>query len=124
AVLAIGVVCLILADLALALMPGLSGLALGVVLWGIHMGFTQGVLAALIADSAPAELRGTAFGMFHLFTGLALLLASVIAGVLWDAWGYQVTFLSGAAFAALTLIGLIALRWQRLSCSSNHPKSH
>ncbi len=75
---------MIVADLALALMPGLSGLALGVVLWGIHMEFTQGVLAAL-------------------------LLASVIAGVLWDTWGYQATFLTRAAFAALTLIGLIAL---------------
>lgn len=113
-VLAVGMACLIAADLALAFMPGLSGLALGVVLWGIHMGFTQGVLGALIADSAPAELRGTAFGVFHLLTGLALLLASVIAGALWDAWGHQATFLSGAVFAALTLLGLAVLQRQRI----------
>ena len=110
AVLAIGMGCLIAADLALAFVPGLGGLVPGVVLWGFHMGFTQGVFGALIADSAPAELRGTAFGVFHLLTGLALLLASVIAGALWDAWGHQGTFLCGAAFAALTLLGLTALR--------------
>ncbi|ENO83887.1 MFS transporter [Thauera linaloolentis] len=113
AVLAIGMVCLIAADLTLAFVPGLAGLALGVVLWGIHMGFTQGVFGALIADSAPAELRGTAFGMFHLLTGVALLLASVIAGALWDAWGHRGTFLCGAAFATLTLLGLSVLRRRR-----------
>ncbi|MFA5489785.1 MAG: MFS transporter [Candidimonas sp.] len=110
AVLAIGMGGLIAADLALAFIPGLGGLALGVVLWGLHMGFTQGVFGALVADNAPAELRGTAFGVFHLLTGLALLMASVIAGALWDAWGYRATFLCGAAFAALTLLGLILLR--------------
>jgi len=113
-VLTVGLVCLIAADLALALMPGLWGLAAGVVLWGVHMGFTQGVLGALIADQAPADLRGTAFGVFHLLTGLALLLASVMAGALWDVWGYQGTFLCGAAFAVLTLIGLALLRRRRV----------
>ena len=109
-VLALGMGALIAADLVLAFVPGLAGLAIGVVLWGLHMGFTQGVFSALIADSAPAELRGTAFGVFHLLTGLALLLASVTAGTLWDAWGYRGTFLCGALFAVLTLLGLATLR--------------
>ncbi len=73
------------------------------------MGFTQGILATLVADSAPPELRGTAFGMFNLITGGALMAASVIAGVLWDAFGAQWTFLAGAAFAVLTIGGLIPL---------------
>jgi MFS family permease len=74
------------------------------------MGFTQGIFAALIADCAPAELRGTAFGMFNLLTGLALLLASVIAGAMWDAVGYQATFLVGGSFAVLTLLGLWVIK--------------
>ncbi|MCP6135414.1 MFS transporter, partial [Klebsiella pneumoniae] len=77
------------ADLLLALLPGWAGLALGVVAWGLHLGFTQGIFAALIADSAPARLRGTAFGVFHLLTGAALLVASVVAGLLWDGVGFQ-----------------------------------
>ena len=110
AMLAAGLLLLIAADLVLALVPGIAGLIIGVVLWGLHMGYTQGLLAALIADVAPAELRGTAFGMFNLVTGLALLIASVIAGLLWDLTGPQGTFLAGAAFALLTLIGLIPVR--------------
>jgi MFS family permease len=110
AVLCVGLALLVVADLILAFSSGLGGLAAGVVLWGLHMGFTQGLFAALIADSAPVELRGTAFGMFHLLTGVALLLASVIAGLLWDVVGPQGTFLVGAGFAALTLLGLLGLR--------------
>ena len=109
-VLVVGIGVLIAADLVLAFVPGLAGLAVGVVLWGLHMGCTQGVFAALVAERAPAELRGTAFGVFHLLTGLALLLASVIAGALWDAWGYRGTFLCGAVFASLTLLGMTTLR--------------
>jgi predicted MFS family arabinose efflux permease len=106
----IGVALLIAADLVLAFVPGLLGLGLGVALWGLHMGFTQGLFNVLIADNAPAELRGTAFGMFHLLTGIALLLASVIAGVLWDTIGFQGTFAAGAIFAVLTGAGLITLQ--------------
>lgn len=109
AILIIGLVLLIAADLVLAFAPGLWGIMAGVVLWGLHMGFTQGILAALVADSAPPELRGTAFGMFNLMTGAALLAASVIAGVLWDAFGAQWTFLAGAVFALLTIVALIPL---------------
>ncbi|MFN3312557.1 MAG: MFS transporter [Hyphomonas sp.] len=109
ALLIIGLVLLIAADLTLAFAPGLWGILTGVVLWGLHMGFTQGILATLVADSAPPELRGTAFGIFNLVTGGALLAASVIAGVLWDAFGAQWTFLAGAAFALLAVAGLIPL---------------
>jgi MFS family permease len=106
----LGLLLLLGADLVLAFTAGIVGLACGVVLWGLHMGFTQGILAALVADTAPAELRGTAFGMFNLVTGLALLAASVIAGALWDQVGPQGTFLAGAALTLLTLAGLIVSR--------------
>ncbi|WP_439958777.1 MFS transporter [Pseudomonas silesiensis] len=106
AVLGAGLLLLVAADLTLAFAPGIGGLVVGVVLWGLHMGFTQGIFAALVADRAPAELRGTAFGMFNLLTGLTLLLASVIAGALWDTVGFQGTFLMGAGFAVLALLGL------------------
>ncbi|QHO76638.1 MFS transporter [Bradyrhizobium sp. CCBAU 051011] len=110
AVLAGGIVLLIAADVVLALMPSVGGVALGVVLWGLHMGLTQGLLAALVADTAPAELRGTAFGFFNLLGGVAMLAASVIAGALWDIAGPQGTFLAGAAFALAALAGLLMVR--------------
>jgi len=109
ALLALGLVVLACADLVLALLPDLSGLALGVVLWGLHMGLTQGLLSALVADTAPSALRGTAFGYFNLFTGLAMLAASVIAGALWDAYGPVGTFLAGLGFALAALVGLLAV---------------
>jgi MFS family permease len=82
---------------------------IGVALWGLHMGFTQGLLAALIADTAAAEQRGTAFGVFNLVTGLALLVASVLAGVLWDLGGPTLTFLAGAALTAAAGVVAFAL---------------
>lgn len=106
----VSLLMLIAADLVLAFSPGLLGVGIGVVLWGLHMGFSQGLLSALVADAAPAELRGTAFGMFNLVTGVTLLAASVIAGGLWDVIGPRGTFLAGATFATLTLIGLLGLR--------------
>jgi len=90
--------------------PNLGGVALGVILWGFHMGFTQGLFATLVADASPAALRGTAYGYFNLLTGFAMLAASIIAGVLWDAYGPAGTFLAGLAFALVTLIGLLAIR--------------
>lgn len=108
--LALGLGVLIVADLILAAAGGLAGIALGVALWGLHMGLTQGLLATLVADAAPAELRGTAFGVFNLVGGAALLVASVLAGALWDAAGPRATFLAGAAFAAVALLGLSRLR--------------
>ena len=104
-VLAAGMVLLVLADLALAFLPGLWGLALGAGLWGLHMGCTQGLLNAMVADTVPADLRGTAFGVFHLVSGIALLLASLIAGALWDSLGHQGTFMAGAVFAGLATLG-------------------
>jgi len=102
-VLATGFALLIAADLVLAFAGSAAAVALGTALWGLHMGLTQGILASLVADTAPADLRGTAFGMFNLVTGLATLAASVVAGALWDAAGPQTTFLAGAIFTALAL---------------------
>jgi len=84
----------------------------GAALWGLHMGLTQGLLAALVARHAPEDLRGSAFGLFNLASGVALLVASVLAGLLWDAWGPRSTFLAGAAFTAVAWVGL-ALRQRR-----------
>ena len=109
AVLAGGMLLLVAADIALALLPSVGGVALGVVLWGLHMGLTQGLLAALVADTAPAELRGTAFGFFNLLGGLAMLAACVIAGSLWDIAGPQGTFLASAGFALVALAGLLVV---------------
>ncbi len=88
-----GLLVLILADIVLALSGHWSTLLIGVALWGIHMGMTQGLLAAMVAHTAPPELRGTAFGMFNLMSGLALLLASTGAGILWESFGAASTFL-------------------------------
>ncbi|MFC5437806.1 MFS transporter [Rhodanobacter umsongensis] len=105
--LALGVAVLAVSDMVLALVGGLGGLALGVVLWGLHMGMTQGLLATLVADAAPANLRGTAFGVFNLVSGLALLAASAVAGTLWDAFGSRATFLAGAGIATITVLALM-----------------
>ena len=106
--LALGVVVLIAADAVLAFAAGLGALAVGVLLWGLHMGLTQGLLAAMVAHTAPAHLRGTAFGFFNLASGVAMLLASVIAGALWQYVGPAATFFAGAAFAAFS--GLVVLQ--------------
>ena len=108
--LAWGLLVLIGADLVLARAAGPVGVLLGVALWGIHMGMTQGLLATMVADTAPADLRGTAFGLFNLVSGVAMLVASVVAGGLWDAWGPAATFLAGAGFCVVTLLGLL---WHR-----------
>lgn len=116
--LAAGLVALIAADLALAFLPGIPGAFIGIALWGLHMASTQGLLAKLVADQAPAELRGSAFGIFNLATGVALLLASVIAGVLWDRYGAAATFSVGAAFAAVALMSLVVFFSPRSSGQS------
>lgn len=102
-----GLVLLVVADLALAFATSPSAVLAGAALWGLHMAFTQGLLAKLVADTAPSELLGTAFGIFNLASGIALLLASVIAGSLWSAFGAAATFLAGAAFAAVAAAGLL-----------------
>ena len=83
---------------------------LGIGLWGLHMGLTQGVLAALIAATAPERLRGTAFGLFGLITGGAALVASVLAGLLWDRIGADATFSAGAAFAAIAFVAFLVAK--------------
>lgn len=105
--LAMGLAVLILADLVLASGTHWSTVLAGVALWGVHMGMTQGLLATMVADTAPADLRGTAFGFFNLVSGVALLLASLLAGLLWDRLGAAFTFFAGAAFSALALAGLL-----------------
>jgi MFS family permease len=105
--LSLGLLVLIAADLVLALNTYWLTIAAGVSLWGIHMGFTQGLLAAMVADTAPVDLRGTAYGVFNLVSGIALLSASAAAGLLWESLGAPFTFYAGAAFAALALAGLI-----------------
>lgn len=112
ALLIAGLAALILADVVLAFVPGLPGAFMGIALWGGHMALTQGLLAKLVAEHAPEHLRGTAFGLFNLATGVALLLASVLAGILWDQIGTQATFLAGAAFA--TTAGALVLASQKL----------
>ena len=106
ALLAMGLLVLIAADVVLATTSHWAGVLLGVSLCGLHMGMTQGLLATMVADVAPDHLRGTAFGFFNLMSGLALLVASVLAGLLWDGLGSTATFVAGAAFCVLTLLGL------------------
>lgn len=105
--LALGLVVLIAADLVLANSNHWATVLTGVALWGVHMGMTQGLLATMVADAAQPELRGTAYGFFNLVSGGAMLVASVVAGLLWDQWGASFTFYAGAVFSVIALIGLV-----------------
>lgn len=102
-----GLVVLIAADLVLALNARWDVVLGGVALWGIHLGMTQGLLATMVADTAPADLRGTAYGWFNLVSGLAMLVASILAGLLWDRLGPAFTFYAGALFSFMAAIGII-----------------
>jgi MFS family permease len=102
-----GLLALVAADLVLANAKGGATVLAGAALWGLHMGLTQGLLAALVAAAAPADLRGTAFGVFNLVCGVALLVASVLAGWLWDTYGPGFTFYAGAAFTLAAWIALL-----------------
>jgi MFS family permease len=104
--LTLGLLVLIAADLVLAVNDHWAVVVLGVGLWGLHMGMTQGLLATMVADTAPADLRGTAFGFFNLASGLAMLIASVLAGFLWDQFGASFTFYAGAVFCGIAVMGL------------------
>ena len=101
-----GLLVLILADAVLAVSTDWVSLLIGVALWGVHMGITQGLLATMVADTAPADLRGTAFGLFNLVSGVAMLVASVVAGWLWETQGASFTFVGGGVFAVLALLVL------------------
>ena len=111
--LALGLSALIAADLVLAAATSMILVFVGVALWGLHMGLTQGLLATLVAGTAPSDLRGTAFGVFNLATGVVLLLASVVAGLLWSRLGPSATFLAGAAFTAIAMAGLVLVNPER-----------
>lgn len=102
-----GLACLFAADLMLAYFPGLVAAFVGIALWGAHLAITQGLMAKLVADTSPAHLRGSAFGLFNLASGLTLLFSSVLAGLLWDRFGSGATFLAGASFAGVAFVGLI-----------------
>jgi MFS family permease len=102
--LALGLVVLIIADLVLATSNHWAIVLIGVAIWGLHMGMTQGLLATMIANTAPADLRGTAFGFFNLVSGIAMLFASIVAGLTWDSFGAEYTFIVGAAMSLLALI--------------------
>lgn len=108
--LAAGLAVLVLADLVLAAAATPSQTLVGAGCWGLHMALTQGLFSKLVADVAPARLRGTAFGVFNLATGAATLAASIIAGALWDAVGPQATFWAGAAFACVSMVGVLGRR--------------
>jgi MFS family permease len=106
-ILRMGLIVLIAADLVLAASTHWAALLAGVLLWGLHRGMTQGLLASMVASTAPADLRGTAYGFFNLMSGLAVLIASVVAGMLWDRFGASMTFYAGAAFCALTWLASV-----------------
>jgi MFS family permease len=99
-----GFLAIIVADIVLATASGLWAVMAGVVLWGLYLGLTKGVLAALVADTAPARLRGTAFGLFNLVGGISMLLASVMAGWLWDSYGAPAPFIASAVCASFALL--------------------
>ncbi len=103
----LGLSVLIAADLVLAMNDHWSMVPTGVALWGLHMGMTQGLLATMVADTAPADLRGTAYGCFSLTGGVAMLIASVTAGWLWDRLGAAFTFYTGALFCVIAIIGVV-----------------
>jgi MFS family permease len=120
--LAIGLAVLIAADLVLASSEQSPMMLIGVALWGMHMGISQGLLATMVADTAPEDLRGTAYGLFNLVSGIAMLVASGLAGWLWDQLGAASTFLAGAVFAAITLLGLLARsKWGSATDSAPRP---
>jgi MFS family permease len=108
-----GLVTLIVADIILARAGSVGQVLGGSAVWGVHMGLTQGVLSAMVAQTAPADLRGSAFGLFNLVSGIALLAASALAGWLWDAYGPTLTFYAGAAFSALAVTALALYREPR-----------
>lgn len=104
-----GLGLLVIADLVLGEATSISAVYAGAALWGLHMGFSQGILATLVADTTPSDMKGTAFGVFNLLSGLAMLLASILAGSLWQYWGASTTFYVGAAIAG---VALLLLRWR------------
>jgi len=110
--LALGLVLLIFADITLAVTQSIGGILFGVALWGLHMGFSQGTLSTLIADTTPLHLKGTAFGIFSLASGIFMLLASLLAGWLWQSYGSAATFTCGGLFSIAALLLLGVQKWR------------
>jgi MFS family permease len=108
--LAAGCLVLVVSDIVFALASGYALVACGAALWGLHMGLTQGIFSTLVADTSPANIRGSAFGIFSLATGIAMLIASMLAGWLWDVAGPAATFWAGATFALVGYAGLVIRR--------------
>lgn len=108
--LALGTVVLLVADIVLALGTNGTHVMIGIAFWGIHLGITQGLMSALVAHTAPPDLRGTAFGFFNLVSGVAMLISSALAGLLWDKLGAASTFWTGAGFCGLGLLGLLRIQ--------------
>ena len=118
--LAAGLAVLVLADLVLGFTSGVAAMMLGVALWGLHMGLTQGMLSAIVADAAPKDLRGTAFGAFNLVSGVAMLFSSFAAGEIWDHAGPSATFMTGAALAVVALAGALFAKFGGPQPTSSH----
>ncbi len=108
-----GLIVLLIADAVLAMSSDLPFVLAGVAIWGLHMGMTQGLLASMVADTAPADLRGTAFGFFNLVSGLAMFIASVLAGWLWDSVGASATFVASGVFCVLAIFVIAGRGGQR-----------
>lgn len=102
--LALGMVLLALSDLLFAFAANTAVLILGVVLFGMHLGATQGIFSAIVSEVAVSHLRATAFGVFNFFSGIALLVSGLVAGGLWELFGAQYCFAGGVVFAVLTLV--------------------
>ena len=115
-ILLIGIVFLIIADIVLGFTSNLWMLTLGIIFWGMHMAFTQGLLATMVTDTTPQELRGTAYGVFNFVCGIAMLFSSIIAGVLWSRYGSSLAFFTGAMFSTIAFIGLFIIH------SNHNPK--
>jgi len=115
----VGLGVLVIADAVLALATVPAPAFVGAAFWGLHMALTQGLLSKLVADTAPADLRGTAFGIFNLVSGGALLLASIIAGALWTTFGAPATFIAGAGFAIVAALGLLLYRSKGRAMAGN-----
>jgi MFS family permease len=119
-----GLTMLVAADVVLALTASPWLVFVGAAFWGLHMALTQGLLSKLVADTAPADLRGTAFGFFNLVSGGALLLASIIAGSLWQAFGPSATFEAGASLAAVAALGLLLYRPAGRAAARKRARDH
>jgi MFS family permease len=109
----LGLVALLVSDVVLGYSTSINAVFIGIALWGLHMGLTQGLLSAMVADAAPADLRGTAFGIFSLVSGVVVLVASALAGYLWDVGGSRATFMAGAAFTVLAILLFPLAKMQR-----------